>query len=113
PLFSKGVAFFCRFFLHDGKLILLAKIITCFTNVIKFVFSMRMIFLSVLEVHGIDDWVVVCMLFIGVRVNHGFMSWRDLISQFLANLLCLLWRSLLAPHGLYYVMRLNAAIFAP
>src|SRR5699024_9947486 len=53
------------------------------------------------------------MLFIGVRVNNGFMSWRHFISQFLANLICLLWRYLLSLKGLYYVMRLNAAIFAP
>lgn len=77
------------------------------------VFLRGLVLAAVLEVHGIDDDVVMDMLLVRMRVDDGFMPLGDGSSEFLPNLVRLSCRHFPWLEGLDDVMGLDAVWFAP
>lgn len=77
------------------------------------VFLRGLVLAAVLEVHGIDDDVVMDMLLVRMRVDDGFVPLGDGSSEFLSDLVCLSCRHFPWLEGLDDVMGLDAVWFAP
>lgn len=77
------------------------------------VFLRGLVLAAVLEVHSIDDDVVMDMLFVRMRVDDGFMPFGDGSSEFLPNLVRLFGCHFPWLKGLNDMMGLDAVCFAP
>lgn len=96
----------------DRQSLLETKPIALLPDPVK-VFLRGLVLAAVLEVHGIDDDVVMDMLLVRMRVDDGFMPFGDGSSEFLPDLVRLSCRHFPRLEGLDDVMGLDAVRFAP
>jgi len=106
------IAYGCLSLEDDRQSLLETEAIALLPDPMK-VFLRGLVLAAVLEVHGIDDDVVMDMLFVRMRVDDGFMPFGDGSSEFLPDLVCLSCRHFPRLEGLDNMMGLDAVRFAP
>nr|WP_251135674.1 hypothetical protein [Exiguobacterium sp. s192] len=99
-------------FHDDGQSSFLTEPIAFLANPMKILFR-RLILAATLEIHGIDDDVIMNMLLVRMRVDDGFMPFGDGSSEFLPDLVRLFGCHFPWLKGLNDMMGLNPVRFAP